>query len=320
MRVVLCRALLLIAAAAFAPALLGQAYPSRPIRLIISFPPGGGIDVTARSLAQKLSEQMGQPVVVDNRAGGNTVISADVAAHSAPDGYTLFMPLEFTMTQNPALYDKLPYDPVRDFVPVSRVSRTNLLFVTHARAPFHNLNELVGYARTNPGKLNFAASAVLTRLMGEQLKSAAGIDMVFVPYKGTAPMVQALLAGEIDLVIDGTSAYVPHIKSGKLRGLATGGPRHAQIPDVPTAGEQGYPQVESSGWLAVFAPAGTPQPIVTRLNAEIVKALASDDMKSKMDAIGVTLVSSTPEQLAVLLKEDIARWTPIIKAAGIKAD
>ncbi len=320
MRILLCRALLLIAAAAFAPALLGQAYPSRPIRLIISFPPGGGIDVTARSLAQKLSEQMGQPVVVDNRAGGNTVISADVVAHSAPDGYTLFMPLEFTMTQNPALYDKLPYDPVRDFVPVSRVSRTNLLFVTHARAPFHNLNELVGYARTNPGKLNFAASAVLTRLMGEQLKRAAGIDMVFVPYKGTAPMVQALLAGEIDLVIDGTSAYVPHIKSGKLRGLATGGPRHAQIPDVPTAGEQGYPQVESSGWLAVFAPAGTPQPIVTRLNAEIVKALSSEDMRSKMDAIGVSLVSSTPEQLAALLKDDIARWTPIIKAAGIKAD
>ncbi len=314
------RAFLFIAATLFAQALFAQGYPARPIRLIISFPPGGGIDVTARSLAQKLSEQMGQPVIVDNRAGGNTVISAELAAHSPPDGYTIFMPLEFTMTQNPALYDKLPYDPVRDFVPVSRVSRTNLLFVTHARTPFHNLKELVASARANPGKLNFAASAVLTRLMGELLKSTAGIDMVFVPYKGTAPMVQALLAGEIDLVVDGTSAYVPHIRSGKLRALATGGPRHAQLPDVPTAGEQGYPQVEASGWLAVFAPAGTPAPIVARLNGEVVKALASDDMKAKMDSIGVTLVSSTPAELGALLREDIARWTPIIRAAGIKAD
>jgi tripartite-type tricarboxylate transporter receptor subunit TctC len=258
---------------------------------------------------------------VDNRAGGNTVISAEVAAHAPPDGYTLFMPLEFTMTQNPALYDKLSYDPIRDFAPISQVSRTNLLFVTHAKTPFRNLNEFLGYARLNPGRVNFAASAVLTRLMGEMLKSTTGIDMVFVPYKGTAPMVQALLAGEIDLVVDGTSAYVPHIRSGKMRAIAGGGPvRHAQIPEVPTAAEQGYPQAEGSGWLALFAPAGTPQPIVTRLNLEAVKALGSEDLRAKMDAIGVTLVSSTPEQLGARLREDIAKWTPVIRAAGIRAE
>ena len=308
--------MLLLAGAAHA-----QGFPSKPLRLIISFPPGGGIDVTARALAQKLGDQTGQPVVVDNRAGGNTVISAEVAAHAAPDGYTLFMPLEFTMTQNPALYDKLPYDPVRDFAPISRVSRTSLLFVTHAKAPFRSLDELVAYAKQNPGKVNFAASAVLTRLMGEMLKGAAGIDMVFVPYKGTAPMLQALMAGEIDLVIDGTSAYVPHIRSGKLRGIGGGGPgRHAQLPEVPTAGEQGYRQAETSGWLALFAPAATLAPIVSRLNSEAVRAIASEDLKSKMDAIGVFLVSSTPGELAALLREDIARWTPIIKSAGIKAD
>ena len=157
--------------------------------------------------------------------------------------------------------------------------------------------------------------------MGEMLKRSAGIDMVFVPYKGTAPMLQALLAGEIDLVVDGTSAYVPHIRSGKLRGVATGGPaRHPQIPEVPTAGEQGYPQIEASGWLGVFAPAGTPQSIITRLNAEIVRALSSEDLRAKMDGIGVTLVSSTSEQLAALLREDIAKWTPLIRASGIKAE
>jgi tripartite-type tricarboxylate transporter receptor subunit TctC len=314
-------ALLLALLGAYAPFAMSQAYPSKPIRLIISFPPGGGIDVTARTLAQKLGEQVGQPVVVDNRAGGNTVISAEIAAHAPPDGYTLFMPLEFTMTQNGALYEKLPYDPVRDFVPISRVSRTNLLFVTHAKSPFRNLQELVAYGKANPGKLNFAASAVLTRLMGEQLKSAAGVDMVFVPYKGTAPMLQALLGGEIDLVIDGTSAYVPSIRAGKLRPLAGGGPvRHPQLPDNPTAGEQGFPQAEASGWLGVFAPAGTPQPIVTRLNTEIVKALQSDEVKQKLEGIGVTVVTSTPAELGALVKEEIAKWSPVIRAAGIKAD
>jgi tripartite-type tricarboxylate transporter receptor subunit TctC len=300
---------------------VAQSYPTRPVRLIISYPAGGGIDVTARALAQKMGEGLGQQVIVDNRVGGNTLISAEAAARAAPDGYTLFMPLDATMTQNPALYEKLPYDPVRDFVPVARVTRTNSLLVTFANAPFKSLGDLVAYAKAHPGKLNFSTGAVSTGLIGEVLKSSTGIDMVFVPYKGSAPMLTALMAGEVDLVIDGFSTYVSAMKQEKLRGLALAtNERMPQMPEIPTAREAGFPQLENSGWLAVFAPAGTPQPIVARLNTEIARALARADLKAKLDSIGVTVAYSGPEQLAALLKSDTAKWGPVIRAAGIKVE
>ncbi|MFM9968593.1 MAG: Bug family tripartite tricarboxylate transporter substrate binding protein [Burkholderiales bacterium] len=296
-------------------------YPSKPIRLVISYPAGGGIDLTARAIAQKLGESLSQTVIVDNRVGGNTIVSAEFAARAAPDGYTLFMPLDSTMTQYQALYEKLPYDPVRDFVPITRVSRTNSLLVTHPKAPFRTLEEFVAYGRANPGKLNFAASATTTRLVGEILKSTANIDMVFVPYKGSAPMIPALMSAEIDLVIDGMSAYVPAIKQGKLRPVALAGPvRNPHLPDTPTTREAGYPQIEASGWLGVFAPAGTPAPIISRLNTELVNALKGADLGAKLEGMGITVVSSTPEELAALLRADIAKWSPVIKARGIKAD
>ena len=298
-----------------------QPYPAKPIRLLISYPAGGGIDLTARALGQKIGEYLAQPVIIDNRVGGNTIVSAESAARAAPDGYTLFMPLDSTMTQYQALYDKLPYDPVRDFAPISRVSRTNTLLITYPKAPFRTLEELVAHARANPGKLNFAASAITTRLVGEILKASTGIDMVFVPYKGTAPMIPALMSGEIDLVIDGLSAYVPPIKQDKLRAVALAAPvRNPQLPDTPTTREAGYPQIEASGWLGVFAPAGTPAPIIARLNAEIVKALASPDLAAKLEGMGITVVSSTPEELGALLRADIAKWGPVIKARGIRAE
>lgn len=298
-----------------------QQYPAKPIRLLISYPAGGGIDLTARALGQKIGEYLGQPVIIDNRVGGNTIVSAESVARAAPDGYTLFMPLDSTMTQYQALYDKLPYDPVRDFAPISRVSRTNTLLITYPKAPFRTLEELVAHARANPGKLNFAASAITTRLVGEILKASTGIDMVFVPYKGTAPMIPALMSGEIDLVIDGLSAYVPPIKQDKLRAVALAAPvRNPQLPDTPTTREAGYPQIEASGWLGVFAPAGTPAPIIARLNAEIVKALASPDLAAKLEGMGITVVSSTPEELGALLRADIAKWGPVIKARGIRAE
>ena len=300
---------------------IAQGYPTKPLRLVISYPAGGGIDLTARAIAQKLGEALGQNVIVDNRVGGNTIISAEYAARSAPDGYTLFMPLDSTMTQYQALYDKLPYDPVKDFVPITRVSRTNSLITTHPKAPFHTLEEFVAYARANPGKANFAASATTTRLVGEILKTVANIDMVFVPYKGTAPMIPALMSAEIDLVIDGMSAYVPAIKQGKLRPVALAAPvRNPQLPDTPTTREAGYPQIEASGWLGIFAPAGTPAPIISRLNAELVKALKGAELGAKLEGIGVTVVTSTPEELGALLRADIAKWSPVIKARGIRAD
>jgi tripartite-type tricarboxylate transporter receptor subunit TctC len=298
-----------------------QQYPTKPIRLIISFPPGGGVDVTARAIAQKLSESLGQQMVVENRAGGNTIISADIAAHAPPDGYTLFMPLDSTLTQIPALYSKLPYDPLRDFVPISQTSVGSYLFVTHPKSPFRTLQELVAYARANPGKLNFAASTVMTQVLTLQLKSAAGIDITYVPYKGTAPMVQALLAGEVDVAVDGVPFYVSSIKSGKMVGIATSGAARApQLPDTPTFRESGYPQLEARSWFGVFAPAGTPPAIVTRLNGEIVRAMQSPDLLERLAAAGNIAVSSTPEQLGALLREDHAKWVPIIRAAGIKLD
>ncbi len=313
--------LVAVAASLIATFAFAQPYPGKPIRLLISYPPGGGIDLTARAIGQKLGEYLGQPVIIDNRVGGNTIVSAEFAARAAPDGYTLFMPLDSTMSQFQALYDKLPYDPVRDFAPISRVSRTNTLLITYPKAPFRNLEELVAHARANPGKLNFAASAITTRLVGEILKASTGIDMVFVPYKGTAPMIPALMSGEIDLVIDGLSAYVPSIKQDKLRAVALAAPvRNPQLPETPTTREAGFPQIEASGWLGVFAPAGTPAPVIARLNGEIVKALASPDLSAKLEGMGITVVSSTPEELGALLRADIAKWAPVIKARGIKAD
>jgi tripartite-type tricarboxylate transporter receptor subunit TctC len=307
--------------AALAPPLSAQTYPTRPIRLVISFPAGGGIDALARQLAQKLSEGLGQAVVVDNRPGGNTIISAEQVARSAPDGYTLFMPLDFTMTMNPVLYDKLPYNPVRDFAPISHVATANMAIVVHPKLPAKNLGELIAYAKANPGKLNYGASAVLTRLMGEQIKASAGIDMVYVPFKGTAPMIQSLLAGDIDLVVDGVGIYVPHIKSGKLRVLATSGPRRDTLmPDTPTLREEGYPELETRSWFALYAPASTSQTIIARLNAEVARAVADPAVRERLAVFDFELAASTPEQLAASLRADSAKWAPIIRAIGIKVE
>ena len=296
-------------------------YPAKPVRLIISFPPGGSVDLAAREIAQKLTELLGQQVLVENRAGGNTVISADVAAHAAPDGYTLFMPLDSTFTQLPGLYAKLPYDPFRDFVPIAQTGIGSYLFVTHPKSPFRNVAELVSHAKANPGKLNFAASTPMTQILVLQLKSIAGIDITYVPYKGTAPMVQALLAGEVDAAVDGVPFYVSSIKAGKMIGVATSGATRApQLPDVPTFRESGYPQLEARSWFGLFAPAGTPQPIIARLNAETVKAMASPDLRERLAAGGNIPVSSTQEQLAALLREDYNKWVPLFRASGIRLD
>ena len=307
--------------AAPAQPLSAQTYPTRPIHLVISFPAGGGIDALARQLAQKLSEGLGQAVVVDNRPGGNTIISAEQVARSAPDGYTLFMPLDFTMTMNPVLYDKLPYHPVRDFAPISHVATANMAIVVHPKLPAKTLGELIAYAKANPGKLNYGASAVLTRLMGEQVKASAGIDMVYVPFKGTAPMIQSLLAGDIDLAVDGVGIYLPHIKSGKLRVLATSGPRRDTLmPDTPTLREEGYPELETRSWFALYAPAGTSQTIIARLNAEVARAVADPALRERLAVFAFELAASTPEQLAASLRADSAKWAPIIRASGIKVE
>jgi tripartite-type tricarboxylate transporter receptor subunit TctC len=298
-----------------------QDFPVRPLRMVIAFPPGGAIDLIARTLSQKLGEGLGQAVVLENRPGGNTLIAGEAVARAPADGYTLFMTLDTTLTHLPALYDKLPFDSIRDFSPVSQIAVGFAGFIGHARDPFRNLPELIAFARANPGKLNFGAGGPSTQTAVIELGRAANINIVMVPYKGTGPLLQAIAAGDIHVVSDGLAAYMPGIKQGNLRALVTTSPRrNAQLPDVHTIREEGYPQLEYNPWFGLFAPSGTPRPVIARLNAETGKALAAADLRERLQSSGFVPVASTPEQLGALLKEDLAAWTVRIKSAGVKLD
>lgn len=310
-----------IAVLALLPALaLAQSFPTKPVRFIVAYPPGGSVDLHARYIGQKMAENLGQPVVVEDRPGGNTHIAAEYVARSAPDGYTLFHTLDSTMTLNQALYSKIPFDPVKDFAPVARLASGNSIVVANPGLPVKSIRELIEYSRANPGKVNFGATSANTQLAGEQIRMR-GADMVYVPYKGTAQLVQALLAGEIHVVIDGLTNYVPYVKEGKLRGLATLAPgRDILLPQLPTIRESGYPEIERLGWWGLFAPAGTPGPVIARLNAAALWALKQPDFLEKQAALGLVPRPSTPEELGAQVKEDIARWTPLVKAAGIRLD
>jgi len=309
-----------LACLAFAQCLCAQQFPTKPIRVIVSYPAGGGVDLLARAVSQKMSENLGQQVIVENRPGGNTNIAAEYVARSPADGYTLFQPLDATMTMNPALIANLPYDPVKDFAAISRLANPGTLLVASTKLPARTVKELLDYAKANPGKLNYGATAASTQLVAYQLQGMSA-PMVWVNYKGTAPMVTALITSEIDFVVDGVSIYVPQIKEGKLRPIATFGPvRDILLPDVPTMREQGFPQFERKSWLALFAPAGTPLPVIQKLNAAARWALAQPDTREKLLSLGLTPNPSTPEELAADLKADLAKWTPLIRAAGLKLD
>jgi len=314
------RKILLILATAWAGTAFAQSFPTKPIRFIVAYPPGGSVDVHARYIGQKMAEQLGQPVVVEDRPGGNTHIAAEYVAHSAPDGYTLFHTLDSTMTLNQALFSKIPFDPVKDFAPVARLASGNSIIVVNPGVPVKSVRELIDYTKANPGKINFGATSANTQLAGEQLKMR-GADMVYVPYKGTAQLVQAVVAGEIQVVIDGLTNYVPFVKEGKLRGLATLAPgRDIMLPELPSIREAGYPEIERLGWWGLFAPAGTPQSVIARLNAAAIWALKQPDFLQKQASLGLVPRPSTPEELGAQVKADIARWTPLVKAAGIKLD
>jgi tripartite-type tricarboxylate transporter receptor subunit TctC len=310
---------LLVLVLVFAGNALAQQFPTRPLRIVVSFPAGGSVDFQARAIAERMSAGLGQPVLVENRPGGNSIIAAEFVARAPADGHTLFLPLDTTFTQAPALFTRLPYDPVRDFAPVSQTSIGNSVIVTHAKAGYRNLAELIAFAKANPGKLNFAVTGVNNQLASHLLRGITGVGIVDVPYKGSAPMLQALLAGEVDLVADGAAPYLTAIKQGRLVPLATTG-RSRYFPDVPTAAEQGYPQLNFSPWTGLFAPAGTPPPVIARLNTEVVRALANPEVRERLVNYGLSPQSSTPEQLGAMLREDLARWGPIIKAAGLKLE
>jgi tripartite-type tricarboxylate transporter receptor subunit TctC len=299
------------------------AYPTKPIRLVVPFPPGGATDLLARDVGQKLTEAWGQSVVVDNRPGAGGNIGTELVAKAAPDGYTLEMGTVGTHAINASLYAKLPYDHVKDFVPVILVAGVPNVLVVNPSVPANTVAELIAYAKANPGKLNFASSGAGTsiHLSGELFKVMAGVQMTHIPYKGSAPAVQDLIGGQVQLMFDNLPPSLPQIKAGKLRALAvTSAARAPALPDVPTLAESGLPGFEASSWFGVLAPAGTPPAIVAKLNAEIAKWLATPEAKEKLSKQGANAAGGTPEDFAKHIAVETAKWAKVVKESGAKVD
>ena len=296
-------------------------YPNKPIRMIVPFAAGGSTDNLARTMAQKLSELLGQPVIVDNRPGGNAIIGSEALTKAAPDGYTIMM-TSVDHTVIPQLLPT-PYDPVKDFAPVGAVSYTQLLLVVNPSVPVNSLQELIAYAKANPGKLNYASSGSggVPHLTGEMFASQTGIKMQHIPYKGGGPAMIDLVGGQVQLTFAIPINAIPHIKNGKLRPIAiTGTSRNEALPQVPTFTESGVPGLDVKTWFAVFAPVGTPKPIVDKLSEDIRKALAMPDVKEKLAAQGMEPYVTTPDEFAAIVKADVAKYGQVIKTGNIKID
>lgn len=310
---------ILIAAAVFAGGLASaQDYPTRPVKLLVGFPPGGSTDLAARALADKLGQALGQSVVVENKPGASGNIAADFVARSAPDGYTLLMAATSFATA-PAFFDNLGWDPVKDFAPVGLVATVPILAVTTPAVPAKTPAELIAYSKANPGKLNLASpgATTLTRLSGEMFKQVAGLDWVTVHYKGGAPAVQDMLGGSAHVMFANISDVIGHVKAGKLNAIAVTTPKRSQIvPDVPTLAESGFPKFSFSTWQAVVGPAGLPREVVQRLNAQIVKVMATPEMKERFLAIGTDADTSSPAELGRFLAEEVQKIRQIAKSVG----
>jgi len=318
----LLQALLILIAATLPASLLAQAYPVKPIRMILPFPPGGPTDITGRAIAQKLSEQLGQTVVPENRAGAAGNLGLELGAKSPPDGYTITLTAP-PLTVSPSLYAKLNYDAVRDFAPVSLVAAIQNIMVVHNSVPATNVKEFIALARRNPGKLNFSSSGAgsTNHLATELLKGRFKLNMVHVPFKGSGPALVALMSGEVDMGTMAVPGAIPIVRANKLRPLAVlSERREPALPEVPTMKESGVDDFVVPIWYGILAPAGTPREIVNRLNSEIHKALASADLKQRLANSGVEPLVSTPEQFAEFIKSEIVRYAKVIKDAGIKIE
>ena len=315
------RVLLALVLACASGIALAQAWPSKPLRYIVPFPPGAFNDTLARVIAAELPKAIGQPVVVDNRPGGNSIIGTEAAAKSPPDGYTLFgAALPFSVVQS--LY-KTSFDVTKDFAPITLAGFSANLLVAHPSFPPNNVGELVKYAKANPGRVNYGSSGNGTsvHLSMELLKSMTGTFMVHIPYKGSAPVVTDLIAGQLEVMFDNVPNVIQHVRSGRMKALAVStATRSTLAPEVPTVAEAGVPGYELAVWFGVLAPAGTPREIVGRLNTEIVKILNSADVKDRFAKQGVEVQTSTPERFSEFLKGEVARWARVVKDAGIKAD
>ena len=299
-----------------------QTYPDKPIRMVVPFAAGGTSDILARFVAPPLTAALGQTVVVDNRPGAGSNLGSEIVAKAPPDGYTLIMATP-ALASNQALYGKLNYDPVGGFAPVTLVAEIPIALVVHPSMPTKSVKELVTLAKAQPGKLNFGSSGNggIGHLVGEMFKSATGINMVHVPYKGNGPALVDLMSGVLNLTFTDIAGGMPYIKAGKMRPLAIASKRRsAQLPDVPTMMEAGVPGFEATTWFAVFATGGTPQPIITRLNSEIVKSLNTPEMRERLTGLGCEVVGNKPEELAAFLKAETTKWAKVIKESGAKVD
>lgn len=305
------------------PSAWGQSYPARPIRVIVAYPAGGANDIVARTVGQKMSELLGQPIVVDNRGGAGGTIGADVAAKSPPDGYTLLMGAG-GHTLAPSLYSKLPYDIITDFTPISTAAKSSYMLVLHPSVAAKSVKELIGLAKASAGKLSYASPGIGTppHLAAEMFKTMAGVDMIHVAYKGDTPAIADLLGGHVDLGFLAISATVPHVKAGKLKALAvTSLQRTPVMPDMPTVAEAGgLKGYDISTWWGLFAPAGTSSEIVHRLSANMAKIVTLPDIRERFAALGIEPAANTPEQFALLVKAEVEKFARLAKAAGIKPE
>jgi tripartite-type tricarboxylate transporter receptor subunit TctC len=319
---ILRRGLLGLLLACFAAAAAAQPYPSRPVRLIIPFPPGGSNDIVGRMAAAQLGERLGQPVIVDNRTGAGGTIGTEAAAKSAPDGYTLLL-ISTAYTFNTSIYRKLPYDPVGSFLPVAILGTGPAVLVVHPVLPVHSVGDLIALAKQKPGELNWAAAGVgsFQHLASALFKQQAGIDVVHVQYKGGGPAMMDLIAGHADVSMGSLIQMLPHVRSGKLRALGTTGAKRSPVlPDVPTIAEAGVPGHEATNWWGIIAPAGIPSAIIERLHAELSIVVTSAETKKRFAAEGAEAVSMSPDEFGRFIQAETAKWARVVKEAGIRAE
>ena len=316
------RHLLAIALLLGATGAMAQQYPARPVRIIVPQSPGASTDITARLVAQGLNESFRQPVIVDNRPGSSGIAGTELVARAAPDGYTL-MVVASSFSINPALGRKLPYDSIRDFTTVTQLSKFPNMLAAHPSAPVKTLQDVIALAKAKPGQLSYASAGLATgtHMTAELLKYMTGIELLHVPYKGGGPAMIAAMGGQTQLIIGTTVGLLPHVRAGKLKAIAlTSTKRSAAAPDIPTFAESGVPGYEHEPWNGMFGPAGIPKPVLAKVNAEVARILHSPEVKNVFERNGADVVGGTPEQFGAVLKAEIAKWTKVAKAAGIRPE
>jgi len=313
---------LVAAVPAFATPVVAQEYPAKPVRVLVGFAPGGGIDSSARAFAPALGAALGKPVIVENRPGAGSNIAAEIAAKAAPDGYTLLLGSIASLAINPSLYGKLPFDPARDFAPIAQTGTMSNIIVVHPVVPAKTLKEFVALAKRSPGQITYATPGAgsSAHLSGELLKKVAGIDIVAVPYKGGGQAVVDSLAGHVPVFFASVPVVITHVAAGRLKAIAvTTGKRAAAMPDVPTVAEAGYPGCQIDNWYGLVARAGTPRAVIDRLNREVTVVLLTQDVVTRIRELGHDTVTSTPEQFGALIRSENAKWAKVVKEVGVSA-